>query len=230
MSAATTCVSPAADRPEEPFEDAASVERLRSKLLWIAWSRYRVSRDAAEDIVQTAFTVYLEVKHRYAHVMDKRSIVSGIFRNKCLAHIERSARDARRLRRYLSTPDAVRENPWIRPWAPAQSPSVIDEIVNKETRKGITKAIARLSPPSRRLVGMLVYERKCRGDLIRELGLNKNTLDSRLHACRTELRRLLDGNELGARKSRPSVARARAAASARASDTPCLEAALTEAS
>jgi RNA polymerase sigma factor (sigma-70 family) len=188
--------------PSEPFDDAESVERLRSKLLCLAWSRYRVRRETAEDIVQTAFTAYLEVRHRYTHVEDQRAIVSGIFRNKCLAHIDRSVREARRFRRYVATPDAARENPWIRPHAPAQSPSVLEEIVNRETRNGIVRAIARLSPSSRRLVAMLVFGRMSRQDLIRELGLNKNTLDSRLHACRGELRRLLRDNELGAWKPR----------------------------
>ena len=212
MNAAATLVCDAPPAPSaEPLGDTRTVEQIRSKLLWLAWARYRVARNEAEDVVQTAFTAYLEVRDRYTAVPDHGALLSGIFRHKCLKHIERSCVERRRMRRYCSTPDAARENPWIRPDRPGQSRSVLEELIRDETRGDIRRAIARLRPSSRRLVSMVVRGRMGRGDLIRALGLNKNTLDSRLHACRTELRRLLTGNDLGAWRHR-AASRRRAAA------------------
>jgi len=199
MSAAEATPLAAEAAPRAPFVlDLRSVSELREQFVRVARSRYHLRRDQAEDIAQTTFAAYLQVRHRYSHVEDHRAILAGIFRNKCLTYIDGSAREARRLKRYFSTPDAARENPWIRPGSPAQAPSVLEEIVRRETRSDIRGAIARLRPTSRQIAAMVVFDGMGRGEMIERLGLNKNTLDSRLHACRTELKRLLAGNELGA--------------------------------
>jgi len=194
----------------DPLADPQSAERFRSKLVWLAWSRYRVTRDEAEDIVQTAFTAYLQVRERYAHVADHGAILGGIFRNKCLTHITRAGREQRRLERYCTTPDAARENPWIRPTSPAQAPSVVDELVKRETRREIRTAFAHLRPSSRRLLTLLVLRGLGRRNLIEQMGLNKNTFDSRLHACRAELRRLLRGGDVSSCRPRTTGSRSRA--------------------
>ncbi len=186
----------------DPLTDSESISQFRTKLVCLARSRYRVTRDEADEIVQTTFTAYLQVRARYAHVADHGAILGGIFRNKCLTHLVRSGREKRMLARYSLTPDAARENPWIRPSRPGESPSVLEEIVQCETRREIRDAIARLRPSSRRLISLLVFGDLGRKGLIDRLGLNKNTFDSRLHACRAELRRLLRGNDLAAWRPR----------------------------
>lgn len=175
----------------EALADAQKCLRIRSKMIGLAWFRYRIPASAAEDVVQSTFAAYFEVRDRYADVADHGALLIGIFRNKCLEHIDRSVREARRLRRYAETSDAARENPWIRPRGPAESPSVVEQLVRDEDRRAIVEALGKLRPHSRELVALTVDEELARPDLIRRLGLNKNTLDSRLHVCRRELRSLL---------------------------------------
>lgn len=175
----------------ETFSDARSAERLRRQLLQLARTRYGIAADAAEDVVQNALTSYLEVRHRYEAGSNSQAILFGIFFKKCLEHIDRTCREKRRLNRYCSTADAARQNPWIRPDAPAQAPGVLQQLVRNEEGTRIREAIDRLRPGSRKLVQMITTRGLGRQALIRDLGINQNTLDSRLHACRTELRGLL---------------------------------------
>jgi RNA polymerase sigma factor (sigma-70 family) len=196
----------------ESLSDPRAVDALRTKLLRFAWYRYRVPRDEAEDIVQTTFAAYLQVRGRYDGVADHRAILVGIFRKKCVEYIDRAVREQRRLARYCATPDAARENPWIRPDHAGEAPSVLEDLVSRETRGQILDAIMDLRPSSRALVGLILFERLGRKALIDHLKLNKNTLDSRLHACRTELRRLLAQRHVGPYKSRALAAAAAAPA------------------
>lgn len=175
----------------EVFSDPLSAERLRRQLLQLARSRYRIADDAAEDVVQNALTSYLEVRHRYDARSNSQAILFGIFFKKCLEHIDRSTRERRRLSRYCTSSDAARQNPWIRPDAPAQSPGVLSQLIRTEDGHRIRDAIEQLRPGSRRLVQMIGMRGLGRQALLRDLGINSNTLDSRLHACRTELRGLL---------------------------------------
>jgi RNA polymerase sigma factor (sigma-70 family) len=171
--------------------DAAACDALRRRLLDLAWFRYRVPRDPAEDVFQAAFAAFLEVRGSYGPMVDDRALLAGIFRNKCLEHIDRSVREQKRLRAYCASGDVLRENPWIRPSSPGEDRSVVDQIVRDEDRREIAEAIARLRPLAKELVTLMDREGLDRQELIRRLKLNKNTLDSRLHACRRELRTLL---------------------------------------
>ena len=175
----------------ETFSDARSAERLRRQLLQLARARYGIAPDSAEDVVQNALTSYLEVRHRYEAGANSQAILFGIFFKKCLEHIDRACREKRRLNRYCSSPDAARQNPWIRPDAPAEAPGVLNELIRDEEGCRIRAAIDRLRPGSRRLVQMITTRGLGRQGLISDLGINRNTLDSRLHACRNELRGLL---------------------------------------
>lgn len=178
------------DGLEKVLGDADALERLGSKLVRLAWFRYRIPEVEAEDVLQNTFAAYLEVRDRYAVLAEHRAILVGIFRKKCLEHIERSVREKRRLHRYCSTADAVRENPWLRPSSSGGS-GVLDDLVRKETRGRILEAIAELQPRSRKLADLIGRDGLGRGELIELFELNKNTLDSRLHACRSQLRTLL---------------------------------------
>jgi RNA polymerase sigma factor (sigma-70 family) len=171
--------------------DSRSVREIGSKLIQLAWFRFRIPAIEAEDVLQNTFAAYLEVRERYAVLAEHRAILVGIFRKKCLEHIERSVREKRRLRRYCSTADAVRENPWLRPMSAARVSSVLDDLVRKETRGRILEAIAELQPRSRTLAALIGRKGLGRRELIELFDLNKNTFDSRLHACRTQLRKLL---------------------------------------
>jgi RNA polymerase sigma factor (sigma-70 family) len=171
--------------------DSRSVEALGAKLTQLAWFRYRIPALEAEDVLQNTFAAYLEVRDRYAVLSEHRAILVGIFRKKCLEHIERSVREKQRLSRYCTTPDAARENPWIRPASATRSASVLDELVRDETRGRILEAIAALRPSSRQIATLIGRDGLGRADLIEQLELNKNTFDSRLHACRAQLRGLL---------------------------------------
>ena len=173
-------------------------ELLRSKLLDLAWFRYRIPRDRAEDVFQSAVTAYLEGRANYAQVPDAQALLAGFFRNKCLEHIDRSVRETRRLRTYCSSADAARTNPWIRPTRAGEVASVVEDLVRDEDRRRILCALERLRPMSRELVSLIDRDELDRKGLIERLKLNKNTLDSRLHSCRRELRALLRRAGVGA--------------------------------
>jgi RNA polymerase sigma factor (sigma-70 family) len=175
----------------EDLSHSRFVERLGTRLTRLAWFRFRIRQTEAEDIVQTALAAYCQVHGRYSSDIDHRAILVGIFRKKCLEHIDRSAREQRRFVRYCANQDAARENPWIRPDLPGQTPSVLEELVRADEKRQILDALAQLRPASRRLIELMVERNMGRRDLIDHLRLNKNTLDSRLHVCRLELRRLL---------------------------------------
>jgi RNA polymerase sigma factor (sigma-70 family) len=178
------------------LDDPAYSERLATKLAQLAWFRYRIRSERAEDIVQTAFATFLAVRHRYEKVADHPAILVGIFRKKCLEHIDRSVREQRKLDKYCRSADAARENPWIRPGGAGQARSVVDELIDREERGQITDAIEHLRPSSREMVSMIVEEDMGRSEMIEHLGLNKNTVDSRLHVTRRELRQALKSHDI----------------------------------
>jgi RNA polymerase sigma factor (sigma-70 family) len=179
------------EESESLLGDSHALETLAAKLRQIARFRYRIRPADADDVVQTTFATYLEVRHRYEAVADQRAILVGIFRKKCLEYIDRSVREQRRLQRYCTTADAARENAWIKPSSPGHAPSVLDDLTRAEERREILEVIDNLRPSSRTLVDMIVNRNMGRTDLIAHLGLNKNTLDSRLRSCRIELSGML---------------------------------------
>jgi RNA polymerase sigma factor (sigma-70 family) len=153
--------------------------------------RYRIGPNDAEDLVQSSVATYLESGDRFSGVANHNALLFGIFRKKCLEHIDRSVRERRKLRRMCATPDAARENAWIRPSRAGESPGVLESLVRDEERRQILDAVAALRPTSQRLVTLMTDDGVSRQGLIELTGLNKNTLDSRLHVCRGELRNLL---------------------------------------
>jgi RNA polymerase sigma factor (sigma-70 family) len=180
------------------LDDPAYAEKLATKLGQLAWFRYRIRSQRAEDIVQTSFATFLAVRHRYEKVADHPAILIGIFRKKCLEHIDRSVRDQRKLDQYCRSAAAARENPWIRPRRAGESHSVIDELIRREERTQIKNAIDSLRPSSRELVSKMVEDGMGRKELVEHLGLNKNTVDSRLHVTRRELRKILKSHQITA--------------------------------
>jgi RNA polymerase sigma factor (sigma-70 family) len=169
------------------LEDEIALERIRSMMLALAWRWYRLRPDDAEDVVQSAFVTFLEIRHRYPSGEDHVRILVGVFRKKCLEFLRRSVSDRRRLLKYCATPEAAAENPWIRPGYPASAPSAVEVISRSEDDHGIVAAIGELTPASNRIASLIVDDGMGRGELIEHFGVNPNTLDTRLRACRREL-------------------------------------------
>ena len=174
------------------------VEALAATMIGVARSRYRLRQFDAEDAVQEAFLTFLEIRHRYPRAAEHPAIIVGILKKKCLEHIGAAKRDRLRLQRYCEKPDAARENAWIRPGHAGVAPAAVEEVVRAEERELTLDAIRNLKPEARRLTRLITWHEFDRQELIERLELNKNTLDSRLRSCRTQLRRLLNRRGLSA--------------------------------
>jgi len=185
-----------ADEVVDLLSSSEAADRLRSRLTQLAWKRYSIRADAAEDVIQNAVAAYLEVRGRYEKDTNSTAILYGIFFRKCLEYISASVREDRRMRRYCVTPDAARENAWIHPDRPGQAPSVLSELIDREDASTISGAFEKLRPNSRRLAWLITQRGMKRQELIEHLGVNPNTLDSRLLACRKELRSLLGRRDI----------------------------------
>jgi len=170
------------------LSDSRAMAALSQSLVRHARYRYRIGPCDAEDLVQSSVMTYLLAGDRYDAVPNHNALLFGIFRRKCLEHIDRSIRERRRLRRMCATPDAARENPWIRPSRAGEAPSVVESLICDEDRHAIVQTVESLRPAARRLVSLIVDDGATRQALIQLTGLNRNTLDSRLHDCRSELR------------------------------------------
>ena len=163
--------------------------RLDDRLIYFARRWYGLTPSVAEDLVQSALLTMLEVRGRYPEA-EHPHVLLGIFRNKCREHIDRRVRAARRLRTLQA---AVHEGsdapPAVSVDAKAEE-GVLDELVQRENGGLILEALAELRPKAREMF-RLIEEGVSREELSRRYGLNKNTLDSRLHTYRKELRTLL---------------------------------------
>ncbi len=167
--------------------------RFKERLLYLARRQYRIPADAAEDIVQAAMLTFLQVRERYPREEEHTRILVGIFKNKCREHINADVRRKRGmlvLRAALEAGDAAR-SPVARS-APSQDTGVLADLVNQEDGSIILRALGELRAPAREMFRLIIEEGATRTDLVRRLGLNKNTLDSRLHTYRRELRTVLE--------------------------------------
>ena len=171
--------------------EQAVTARLQERLLYLGWRKYRIPRDVCEDLFQAALLTYIEVRDRYPVLDEHPKILVGIFRNKCREHIDKHVRQEKK-RRALH--DSVRRGEvGTSVIAPNPSPDdgVVEDLVRREEETLIFEALAELRPEAREMFMLIVNEGISRKELIERYGLNKNTLDSRLHTYRKELRRLL---------------------------------------
>lgn len=162
---------------------------LRSRLIYLAWRRYRIGNVEAEDIVQASLLTYLEVRDRYGDEENHVGILSGIFRNKCREHIDLSIREKKR----LAAPRVRRTADAGSPLIPFDqtAPSALQSLVKREEGRLILEALSQLRPEALEAFHLLLDRDVGRKGLIDRLRMNKNTVDSRLHLYRKELRRLL---------------------------------------
>ena len=171
--------------------DTDERERLGARLLYLAWRWYRIPNEVAEDIVQAAVVTFIEVRERYPREEEHQVILIGIFRNKCREHIDRVMRATRGLRALRA---AARAGDSAVPVLPADSTAedgILHELVNREDGQIILEALGELRPRAREMFRLIIEEGCSRQELIERYGLNKNTLDSRLHAYRAEFREIL---------------------------------------
>jgi RNA polymerase sigma factor (sigma-70 family) len=166
-------------------------EQARERLVYLAWRKYGISSEDAEDVVQNAVTTYCEVRARYAGEKNQYAILVGIFYKKCLEFIYRSKREQRQFRSYCS---ATNSRPGIlRPSSGdvTRNIGVLSNLVSQEEGRMILAALAEVRPQARALFRPMIEEELERREMIRQLGVNKNTFDTRLRAARKELRELL---------------------------------------
>ena len=92
-----------------------SYETVRRKMVYLAWRKYRISSENAEDIVQNAVATYCEVEGRYAAEDNQYAILVGIFYKKCLEFIDQARRESRQIKTFCTKADAQRESHWLTP-------------------------------------------------------------------------------------------------------------------
>lgn len=170
---------------------AGEVTRLHTMLLALAIRDHGLQQADAEDAVQSAFLTYLEVRDRYAESDAHAAILVGILRNKCRELTRDASRRSARLAAYCGTPDAARENAWIRPAPPQRPPGVVEGLIRREDRTVVYDAIRRLPRTSRVIVRLITWREMPRRTIIRRLNVNANTFDTRLRNGRLRLRREL---------------------------------------
>lgn len=161
---------------------------LRRRLIRRAWRRYRIPTDPAQDVFQDSWAALLEALPRYGSDCRPVAVLTTIFWKKCATWIERQCRWRRRLAEILEHLDALHPgHAHLTDGEPAE-PSVLEELVQNEDSRTILLVLRELRPESRQILLDLATTPGGRQALIERLGVNKNTLDSRLHAARTELR------------------------------------------
>jgi len=164
---------------------------LVARLLYLAWRWYRIPRDAAEDIAQSAILTYLQIADRYPATDEHPVILVGIFRNKCREHIAGSVRSQRQLRALRTAAESGKAEVAVVPSGTTDEDGVLSDLVQGEDGRLILEALAALQPKAREMFRLIIEEDYSRQELIEHYGINKNTLDSRLHAYRNQLREIL---------------------------------------
>lgn len=168
--------------------EVGEATRIAETLFYLARRQYRIPRQIAEDLVQSAYLTYLEVRGSYPNAEEHPKILVGIFRNKCREHIGRSVRQTRRVRALKNALEA-KGTASLTPSADRSAEKgLLEELVHREDQVLVLQALGELRPKARELFRLIAEEGVSRKDLILRYGLNKNTLDSRLHSFRREFR------------------------------------------
>ncbi len=173
------------------FLESGERAKVEGRLLYLAWRRYRIPSYVAEDLVQSALVTFLEVKDRYPEEQDHARILVGIFRNKCREHVETCVRTERRSRAIRQAGGASWGRVLHAPDSASGDEGVLEELVRQEDASFLRRALSDLRPSAKEMFRLIVDEGASRKDLIERYGLNKNTLDSRLHTYRREFRQIL---------------------------------------
>jgi RNA polymerase sigma factor (sigma-70 family) len=169
--------------------DDARAAALISKLCFLARSRYGILPQDAEDVFHDAVLTYLAVHERYPPGDNHFGLLVGIFHKKSLEFLDAHERRGRVARRFVAKLQADRPDV-----ARGEDPSgpAVDRVIREEDAALIRSAIAALSEEARDLLLTLAEGRMSRLDLIRALGVNRNTFDTRLRGVRLRLKGALE--------------------------------------
>lgn len=159
---------------------------VATRLRYFTWRWYRIRGDEADDIVQAAWMTYLEVRSRYAGAESRPDVLLGVLRNKCREHIARRIRKSRVFKGLRAAAEAGETAIPVVP-TPTPEDGVLAELIHKEDARLIVETLAEARPKVREMFHLLAMG-ATRRDLLRRFRVNRNTLDSRLHAYRAELR------------------------------------------
>ncbi len=166
-------------------------DELRSRLLYFAGRWYGMANDVAEDIAQDALLTFIQVRDRYPDPAEHRAILVGIFRNKCREYIAKDVRAVRGLKALRSATEAGDPKVASKPTLASRDDGILHDLVHRENGGIILEALSSLRPKAREMFRLILEEGCSRAELVERMGLNRNTLDSRLHAYRAELRDIL---------------------------------------
>ena len=168
--------------------DDESSRTLFLKASFIARARYGLRPDDAEDVFNEAVATYLTVHARYGASDNHFGLLVGIFHKKALEHLGARDRTGRVARRFVARLRSDRPN-----IARGEDPkgAAIERVIRDEDATIIRAAIASLNDEGREMLMTLAEGRLSRLEMIEELGLNRNTFDTRLRAVRLRLKERL---------------------------------------
>lgn len=201
MTAAHRSDDPAPPRPAPPAEDTSHdglmealaddrrTSSLLAKVTYVARTRYGIRAQDAQDIFHESVATYLQIHSRYPPRDNHFGILVGIFHRKALEHIGASQRSDRVAERFVARLRADRPN-----LARGEDPegTVADKVIRSEDATLIRAAIDALTPEAREMLVSLAEGRATRLEMIRALGINRNTFDTRLRALRLRLKKNLE--------------------------------------
>jgi RNA polymerase sigma-70 factor (ECF subfamily) len=152
-------------------------ERYRGVVNGVVRAQARHLNDSdAEDICHEVFLTLSEIAHRYRPGNPLRAWVCGIAMRKA-----RRLGDGRSLRQRLL-------GRFFAPNVAAQAPRA-------EERHDVQRLIDQLSPPLREVVILSLVEQLSAEEVATALGIQVNTVWTRLHRAREQLRKLQGGEE-----------------------------------
>jgi len=181
-------VDPVAPQTDEGVDEFAAtlgsslrVARLRREVTRIARRRLGIRADDAEDLFQDSVVAYLEMRHSHRPDENHLALFVGVLHRMARASLATARRRARGLDRWATrfTHDRRGLDARSSPDAGAR---------RAERDAAIRGAIAAMSHDVREALIALADGRCRRLELIAQLGINRNTFDSRLHKARSRLR------------------------------------------
>ena len=170
------------------LENEAASRTLFAKASFIARARYGLRLEDAEDVYHDAVATYLGIHSRYGPSDNHFGLLVGIFHKKVLEHLGARDRNGRVARRFVARlrsdrPGMVRGED---PKGPA-----VERVIRAEDANLIRSAIESLNEEGRTMLIALAEGRLSRLEMIAELGVNRNTFDTRLRALRLKLKERL---------------------------------------
>jgi DNA-directed RNA polymerase specialized sigma24 family protein len=173
----------------EALGDAGRTEALATKLAFMARTRFGIRAEDARDLFHESVATYLTIRDRYPEGDNHFGILVGVFHRKALESLDARKRDGRIAQRYVARLQSDR--PVV---ARGEDPEgdVAERVIREEDAALIRRVLATLSGEGRELLLALAEGRATRLELIEQLGINRNTFDTRLRALRLRLKRHLE--------------------------------------